>query len=106
MVKVAVSVGATIVTGTFTAVSFGGTTTVVSLTETDRTMGGGEKLVFPPHPFAARMNIVEASRRSVMDLAPSLCRAKQDLLNLTILQHLFSHFAGCAGPLLQGNLVA
>jgi hypothetical protein len=42
----------------FTAVSFGGTTTVVSFTETDRTMGGGEKLVFPPHPVKARMNTV------------------------------------------------
>src|SRR5229473_235402 len=106
MVNVAVSVGATMVTGTFTAVPFGGTTTVVLFTETDRTMGGGAKLVFPPHPVSVRMNTVEASRTSVMDFAPPWCRAKQDLLNLTILQHLFGHFAGCAGPLLQGNLVA
>jgi hypothetical protein len=62
MVNVAVSVGATIVTGMFTAVPFGGTTTVVSLTETDRTMGGGEKLVFPPHPVTPRMSTAEASR--------------------------------------------
>jgi hypothetical protein len=104
MVNVAVSVGATIVTGTFTAVPFGGTTTVVSLTETDRTTGGGEKLVFPPQPVTAGMNTVEASRTRVMDLAPSLCRVKQDLLNLTILQHLFCDFFLCTRPLLHLNL--
>ena len=80
--------------------------TVVSLTETDKTMGGGEKLVFPPHPVTARVNTVEANRTSVMDFAPSLWRIKQDLLNLTILQNLFGHFAGCAGPLLHCNLAA
>jgi hypothetical protein len=44
------------VTGTFTAVPFEDTTTVVSLRETDRTTGGGEKLVFPPHPVTAGLN--------------------------------------------------
>jgi hypothetical protein len=55
----------------FTAVPSGGTTTVVSLTETERLIGGGEKLVPPPHPVAAKTNAAEArlKRRSMMSLA-------------------------------------
>jgi hypothetical protein len=39
MANVAVSVGATIITWTYTAVPFGGTMTVVLLTETERLIG-------------------------------------------------------------------
>ena len=48
MVNVAVSVGATMVTGTFTGIPFGGTTMVVLLTETERLIGGGEKAALLP----------------------------------------------------------
>jgi hypothetical protein len=55
MLKVAVSVGATMVTGTFTIVPFAGTVMVALLTETDRLTGGGEKPFFPPpQPVRAR----------------------------------------------------
>ena len=77
------------VTGTLTAAPPGGTVTVALLTETERLMGGGAKLVLLPQPAKASRNAAE--RR---------------LLNLTILQHLFGHFAGRAGPLLQRNLAA
>jgi hypothetical protein len=58
IVKVAVSVGATMTTGIFTGVPFGATTTVVSLTETERLIGGGEKLVLPPQPTKTRIRPV------------------------------------------------
>jgi hypothetical protein len=57
------------VTGRFTAVPFGGTTTVVSLTETDSTMGGGEKLVLPPHPppLPIKTRTSPAATTSILD---------------------------------------
>ncbi len=57
---------------------------VALLTETDKLIGGGEKLVFPPpQPVTVRRTA-----------APSR------LLHLTILQHLFGHFSRRARPLL------
>ena len=53
MVKVAVSVGATMVTGTFTGIPFGDTTMVVLLTETERLIGGGEKAALLPQAIKA-----------------------------------------------------
>src|ERR1700757_1910323 len=74
------------VTGTLTELPFGGTVIVALLTETERLIGGGEKLVLLPQPANASRNAAE--RR---------------LLNLTILQHLFCHFF-CTRPLLQPSL--
>ena len=84
MVNVAVSVGATMVTGTLTAVPFGGTVMIELLTETERLIGGGAKL---PH-------------RTTPDQGEEECSSKRDLLNLAILQHLFGHFSRCTRPLL------
>src|ERR1700759_1068046 len=63
---------------------FGGTVTVALLTETDRLIGGGEKLVFPP-PQPVTVRSTTARRR---------------LLHLTILQHLLRHFSRRSRPLL------
>ena len=100
MVNVAVSVGATIVTATFTAVPFGGTTTVVLLTETERLIGGGVKAP-PPQPVTARTNVAEA--KPILERRRG-SRVIQGLLDLTILQHLFCHLSRGACSLLQRDL--
>src|ERR1700722_555304 len=67
---------------------FGGTVMVALLTETDKLIGGGEKLVFPPPQPVTVRRTATASR----------------LLNFTILQHLLSHLFRWGRPLLRSHL--
>jgi hypothetical protein len=97
MVRAAVSVGATISTGTFTGIPPRGTTIVVLLRETERSIGGGEKASLAPQPVKTRTNTEEAmpilDRMDGADGGPAL-------LDLTILQHLLCHFSWRTRPLL------
>jgi len=48
-------------TGTYTGIPSGGTTMVVLLSETERSIGGGEKAAPLPQPIKASANPAEAT---------------------------------------------
>ena len=110
MVKVVVSVGATMITETLTGIPFGGTMMVVSLTETERLIGGGEKAARLPQPIKARTTPEQATpilERCGWCIRNSRAmQPRTGLLNFAGLQRLLGYFFWCTRPLLEPNLVA